>query len=67
MVVILTKNQILSVEPVCKGCLLADRQGTPRFREGKLTCAQDLNPLEAPSRLSLYRCHMGFKLAVLDT
>ena len=65
MLVILTEEQILSTQQVCPGCLLADRGGFPRWRQGKLGCGYYLTkPVE--NRPALYQCQMGFRIANID-
>jgi hypothetical protein len=61
MLVILTDEQILSVQKVCPNCLMADRSGLPRWREGKLCCGHALNN-SAEGRATIYECQMGFRL-----
>ncbi len=61
MLVILTDEQILSVQQVCPSCLMADRSGLPRWREGKLCCGHALNK-SAEGRATIYECQMGFRL-----
>ena len=65
MLVIVTKDRILSPQEVCKGCLLANREGLPRWHEGKLKCAKFLekSPQNQPT---LYKCQMGFSLVIID-
>jgi hypothetical protein len=45
MLVILTDEQILSPKQVCQTCLLADQSGQPRWRQGRLRCAQAIHKL----------------------
>jgi hypothetical protein len=66
MLVILANEQVLSTEQVCPGCLLANRQGLPRWREGKLGCGYSLGKREQ-NQPPLYQCQMGFKIAELDS
>jgi hypothetical protein len=65
MLVILAEEQVLSTEQVCPGCLLANRQGSPRWQHGKLGCGRYLGKQE-PNQPALYQCLMGFKIAELD-
>lgn len=65
MLVILTEEQVLSTQQVCPGCLLADRGGLPRWRQGKLGCGHFL--AKAGENLpALYECQMGFRIANID-
>ncbi|NJK41393.1 MAG: hypothetical protein HC934_08625 [Acaryochloridaceae cyanobacterium SU_2_1] len=66
MLVILTKEQLLSPQTVCPSCLLADRQGQPRWQQGQLCCGQLLNPWpESGTQCQQYQCQMGFRLTHL--
>jgi hypothetical protein len=65
MLVILTDEQILPTQKVCQGCLLANRQGSPRWRQGKLDCGHSLGRA-AENQPILYECQMGFLVAHID-
>lgn len=65
MLVILMDEQLIATEQVCQGCLLADRSGAPRWREGKLSCGRALRDKETQSA-TLYQCQMGFRLTNID-
>ncbi|MCM1982297.1 hypothetical protein [Lyngbya confervoides] len=71
MLVILTKNQVLSTDTVCQGCLLADQRGHPRWQNGHLCCGQQV-PREASDAKKRtdsclqYRCQMGFRVAQIS-
>jgi hypothetical protein len=62
MLVILTEEQVLPTQKVCQGCLLADRQGSPRWHHGKLGCGHFIGKL-GENQPSLYQCQMGFRIA----
>jgi len=66
MLVVLTEEQILSPKQVCQNCLLADRRGLPRWRQGHLGCGQMLRRL-SEQQPELYECQMGFRLAHLNS
>ncbi|WP_017303802.1 hypothetical protein [Spirulina subsalsa] len=76
MLVILTDDQILSPQNICSGCLLANRQGLPRWRNGKLGCCAatyptpstraSIAPCSQTSCLESYVCQMGFRVANID-
>ena len=53
MLVILAHDNILSVNQVCPGCLLANQQGTPRWNHGKLFCGHSLDKIDA-KQASIY-------------
>ncbi len=61
MLAILTDEHILSAQKVCSSCLLATRQGNPRWYGGNLGCGRILRDSVA-SQPALYECQMGFKL-----
>lgn len=65
MLVILTRENILSAQQVCQGCLLANHQGLPRWHHGKLGCGQFLGKL-GNSQRPLYECAMGFQVAEVE-
>jgi hypothetical protein len=65
MLVILTDEFILSTQQVCQGCLLADNQGLPRWRQGKLCCGHSLSKPEN-KQATLYECQMGFRVANIE-
>ncbi|MGK7890183.1 MAG: hypothetical protein AB4042_12680 [Leptolyngbyaceae cyanobacterium] len=65
MLVILMKEQVISPQMVCPGCLMATQQGQPRWRGGKLLCGRSSNNLaeggsDCPAQ---YECQMGFRVA----
>ncbi len=64
MLIILTDEQILSMQQVCQGCLLANQQGLPRWHQGKLSCGHSLGKAENNQPM-LYECLMGFRIAVV--
>ncbi|NEP16373.1 MAG: hypothetical protein F6J97_05645 [Leptolyngbya sp. SIO4C1] len=62
MLVILMENQLLPPDSVCQSCLMADRFGQPRWRDGQLRCGRRLQPV-APEDPVQYECQMGFRIA----
>jgi hypothetical protein len=67
MLVILTKDQLLSPQVVCQSCLLADCQGQPRWHQDRLCCGQLLEPIpDSDIQSKQYRCQMGFRIAEVD-
>ncbi|MEA5511986.1 hypothetical protein VB715_19625 [Crocosphaera sp. UHCC 0190] len=62
MLVVLTHENILSVQQVCPGCLLSNHQGQPRWYQGHLGCGHSLDQRER-EQVSLYECEMGFQIA----
>ena len=65
MLVILTDEQVLSTQQVCQNCLLADRSGLPRWRQGKLSCGHSLGK-QGENQPALYQCQMGFRIANIN-
>ena len=65
MLVILMEEQILSPACVCQTCLLADRSGQPRWRQGKLGCGHVVRKL-SPQQPEQYECEMGFRVANIE-
>lgn len=65
MLVILADEQVLSTQQVCQDCLLATRQGLPRWSQGNLRCGQKISKTEN-SQPTLYECQMGFRVANID-
>lgn len=68
MLVVILNDRIVAPERVCQACLLADRDGQPRWRQGKLSCGRiirDLNCCSEP-QANAYECQMGFRLVNLE-
>lgn len=65
MWVILMDEQLLSTQNVCQGCLMANRHGQPRWRQGRLGCGRLLEKL-AEGQPDQYECQMGFRVAKIE-
>jgi hypothetical protein len=65
MLVVILKNQVIAPQQVCQGCLLADSEGQPRWRQGRLCCGQLVRKVHEQQPLA-YECQMGFKLVDID-
>jgi hypothetical protein len=65
MLVILTDEQVLSPSQVCQSCLLADKSGQPRWRQGKLGCGHAIRKCAA-NQPDQYQCEMGFRVANVE-
>ena len=65
MLFIVTKEQILSPEQVCPGCVLASSEGLPRWQQGKLKCGQCLEKSNH-NQPTQYKCQMGFSLVEVE-
>ncbi|MEB3218359.1 MAG: hypothetical protein VKN72_19290 [Nostocales cyanobacterium 94392] len=65
MLVILIKEQVIAPKKVCQSCVLADKNGQPRWYKGKLCCGQPPSNIteEQPGR---YECMMGFHIANIE-
>ena len=67
MLVILTEDQLLSPQVVCQSCLLANRQGQPRWHQNKLCCGHLLEQIsETELQPKQYQCQMGFRVAKVE-
>ena len=64
MLVILLDDQVIPSASVCASCLMANQSGQPRFHDGKLGCAKQL---DSGTTLPQYRCQMGFRLANVES
>jgi hypothetical protein len=62
MLVIMTDSQLISPQAVCCNCLMADRNGQPRWHQGVLNCGQ---PVASPDQANpaQFQCQMGFRVA----
>jgi hypothetical protein len=65
MLVILMENQLIAPKKVCQTCLLADRNGQPRWKGGRLRCGHPI-PKLSENQASVYECEMGFHIASVD-
>ena len=65
MLVILIEDQILAPQHVCHSCLLADRSGQPRWRQGQLRCGHAIRKL-TEQQPDQYECMMGFRIAKIE-
>jgi len=65
MLLIMIEDQLLSPEPVCTTCLLADQEGQPRWYQGRLRCGQAIGQ-RCGQRADQYECQMGFRLVQVD-
>lgn len=65
MLVILMDDQIFAPERVCQSCLLADGNGKPRWRRGKLRCGKAISQV-TQQQAEQYECIMGFRIADVE-
>lgn len=65
LVIIAESGLLLSPGQVCCGCLMADRAGQPRWRDGQLHCGQCVRGA-SDSKPACFECAMGFTLAWID-
>ncbi len=66
MLVILMNDQLLSPQKVCQGCLLADQEGAPRWRAGRLCCGHAI-PTASGHQPQQFECVMGFRVANIES
>jgi hypothetical protein len=68
MLVVIIENQILAPHQVCQACLLSDRDGQPRWQQGKLGCARLIRTLTCCNepQPDAYQCQMGFRLMEVE-
>ncbi|ELS04123.1 hypothetical protein Xen7305DRAFT_00038510 [Xenococcus sp. PCC 7305] len=67
MLVIVTNKQVLSVNQVCPGCLMANHGGEPRWHHGKLGCGHALNSGQSQDgQAKMYQCQMGFRVTEVE-
>ena len=66
MLVIITDEQLLSPEQVCQTCLMATRNGLPRWQQGKLNCGRTIAERSNKNRATVYECQMGFRVAMIN-
>jgi hypothetical protein len=68
MLVAIVNNQIIAPQQVCQSCLLADRNGQPRWQQGKLRCGRIIHRLNYCSepQADTYECQMGFRLVEIE-
>ena len=64
MLVVIINDRIIAPQQVCQACLLADRDGQPRWRQGKLGCGRVVRTLNCCPEVQsdAYVCQMGFRL-----
>lgn len=65
MLVILIEDQLLDTQIICQSCLLADKSGQPRWRQGQLRCGQAIRKL-TEQQPDQYECMMGFRIAHIE-
>ena len=66
MLVILTRESILSAQTVCQDCLLANHQGLPRWKQGRLDCGSSVHKNLESNKSKRYQCQMGFQVAEVE-
>lgn len=65
MLVVMTDQQLLSPTAICPSCLMADRDGNPRWHHGQLRCGR-LVANSHDGQPPQYECQMGFRIAHVD-
>jgi hypothetical protein len=68
MLVVVINDRILAPQQVCQACLLADRDGQPRWQPGKLRCGKLVRNVTCctEAQPDAYQCQMGFRLVDID-
>lgn len=68
MLVVIINDRVILPQKVCQACLLADRNGQPRWRQGKLGCGHIVPTLNCPTETQsdAYQCQMGFRLVEVE-
>ncbi len=68
MLVVVINDRILAPQQVCQACLLADRDGQPRWQPGKLRCGKLVHNVTccAEPQPDAYQCQMGFRLVDIE-
>ncbi len=66
MLVMLIEDQILAPRQMCQSCLMADRSGQPRWRQGQLRCGQPIHKL-TEQQAQQYECMMGFRIVHIES
>lgn len=65
MLVVLMEDRLVAPRQVCQSCLLADRSGQPRWRQGQLSCGHAIAKM-AENQADQYECQMGFRIANIE-
>jgi hypothetical protein len=65
MLVMMTENQLISPHTVCASCLMADRNGQPRWQHGELRCGRMVTGI-AGDQPPQFECQMGFRIAEIS-
>jgi hypothetical protein len=68
MLVVIINDRIIAPKQVCQDCLMADIDGQPRWRQGKLCCGRVVRSLNSCSepQSDAYECQMGFRLVDIE-
>jgi hypothetical protein len=54
-------DRLVPVQQVCQNCLMASRDGQPRWEGGQLRCGQAIMP-QSPLQADQFDCQMGFRV-----
>jgi hypothetical protein len=68
MLVVVINDRILAPQQVCQACILADRDGQPRWQQGKLRCGKLVHNVTCctEAQPDAYQCQMGFRLVEIE-
>ena len=61
MLVMIVGDRVVSVQQVCQNCLMASRDGQPRWDSGQLRCGQAIAS-SVPQHADQFDCQMGFRV-----
>lgn len=61
MLVMIVGDRLVPVKQVCQNCVMASRDGQPRWDSGQLRCGQAIASL-MPQQPDQFDCQMGFRV-----
>ncbi len=61
MFIIKTQRALIKAEVICGSCLMATRDGQPRWKNGKIKCG-----IKTSTQDDKYRCINGFEVIEID-
>ena len=61
MLVMVVGDRLVPVQQVCQSCVMASRDGQPRWDSGKLRCGHAIVPV-MPQQPNQFDCEMGFRV-----
>ena len=61
MLVMIVGDRLVPVQQVCQNCVMASRDGQPRWDSGQLRCGQAIVSSK-PQQPDQFDCEMGFRV-----